>query len=230
MPNHLAQLPSMRLGANFVKYFAGVPAFFRGPNRAGSLPGMEPDWSTLELDALPETLWGVLAEAARPGAHPWRTPVLATRARGGAEARIVVLRGVTLPGFELIAFSDVRSPKVAELEAHPAATWLFYDPVQKVQLRAHSEVRMHYRDPVAQTYWHRLPGEQRARYGATAAPGSPRTDPNLPPPPEVGDEAQFAVLVATVRALDFLWVGRLPHRRARFRRIRVRWTGSWVEP
>ncbi|MBN8248888.1 MAG: hypothetical protein J0L84_15785 [Verrucomicrobia bacterium] len=191
---------------------------------------MHPDWSTLGLDALPETLWSVLTEAVRPGAHPWRTPVLATRGHRGGEARVVVLRAVTLPGFELIAFSDVRAAKVVELEAHPEATWVFYDPAQQVQLRAFSEVRMHYRDPVAQTYWHRLPAEHQSRYGAGAAPGMPRLDPNSPAPAAVGDERQFAVLVGAVRALDILWIGGHPHRRAKFRRVRTRWTGSWVEP
>jgi len=191
---------------------------------------MSPDWSALELEALPEAIGSVLTGAVRPGSHPWRTPVLATRGHRGGEARVVVLRAVTLPGFELIAFSDARAGKVAELRAHPESTWLFHDPAQQVQLRAHTEVRIHHQDPVAQTYWHRLPDAQRIRYGAGPPPGSPRSGAGNPAPPSAGDEAHFAVLVATVRAMDFLWIGGPPHRRAKFRRVRTRWIGSWVEP
>ncbi len=187
-------------------------------------------WDTPDLQELADRIWGTLTEATQQGAHPWRTPVLCTRDDHRPSARTVVLRGLTRPGFELIAFSDSRALKIAHLTAHPGAAWLFYDPVQQVQVRAISDVRLHVRDPVAQTYWHRLPDEQRCRYQSRSAPGTPVDLPNSRTPGDAGDEHQFAVLIATVHELDWLWLGPVQHRRARFVREGPEWRGRWVEP
>lgn len=191
---------------------------------------METLWDSLSLPELSDRIWATLSEAAEPGPHPWRTPVLATAGRHGPGARIVVLRGVTRPGFELIAFSDARAAKVSELSTRPKAIWLFYDPIARVQLRAVSEVRLHTRDSVAQTYWHRLPDDQRCLYLSHNAPGTVVSQPARVIPNESGDEGQFTVLIASVKELDWLWLGPHQHRRAIFRRQKTDWVGSWVEP
>ncbi|MBX3734940.1 MAG: pyridoxamine 5'-phosphate oxidase family protein [Verrucomicrobiae bacterium] len=188
-------------------------------------------WDMATLPGLVGWIESALVEAVRPGPNPWRTPVLATIGQGGPEARTVVLRGVTLPGFELIAFSDARAAKVSELTSDPRATWVFYDPAARVQLRVRTRVRVHTRDPVSQTYWHRLPGGQRGRYGHGAGPGTPLTDPaSGPGPEEAGDEAQFTVLVGATLELDWLWLGDERHRRARFLRAGREWSGEWIQP
>ncbi|MFO1458997.1 MAG: pyridoxamine 5'-phosphate oxidase family protein [Verrucomicrobiota bacterium] len=191
---------------------------------------MNASWETRSVSELLDRIWNALSSATAPGPDPWRTPVLATARSEGPSARTIVLRAFTRPGFELIAFSDARASKVLEIERNPNAVWLFYDPVARVQLRVSTRMRLHRRDTVAQTYWHRLPEDQRSRYRTLAAPGTPRPDPGESGTPGSGDESQFAVLVGGMMELDWLWLNPHLHRRAQFRRSESGWAGYWVEP
>ncbi|MBL9173556.1 MAG: pyridoxamine 5'-phosphate oxidase family protein [Verrucomicrobiales bacterium] len=191
---------------------------------------MNASWETRSVSELSDRIWHALSSATEPGPDPWRTPVLATVGTGGPSVRTVVLRAFTRPGFELIAFSDARAGKILELDRNPTAAWLFYDPTARVQLRVATRMRLHWRDAVAQTYWHRLPEDQRARYRSLAAPGTPRPDPGESGATGFGDESQFAVLIGEMEELDWLWLGPSHHRRARFRRSESDWSGYWVEP
>ena len=191
---------------------------------------MESPWETLSLSALATRIWTTLAQAIDEPANPWRTPVLATSGPAGPNARTVVLRGVTRPGYELLAFSDARTAKVVELTAEPRAAWLFYDPQERVQLRAVTTVRLHTADAVAQRYWHRLPAVNRCQYQSANPPGrtvaAPADGHILTP----GDAGHLTVIVATVEALDWLWLGPEQHRRARFARQAGEWCGGWQVP
>lgn len=191
---------------------------------------MNASWETRSVSELSDRIWHALSSATEPGPDPWRTPVLATTGTAGPSARTVVLRAFTRPGFQLIAFSDARAAKVLELDLNPRAAWLFYDPVARVQLRVSTRMRLHRRDAVAQTYWHRLPEDQQSRYRSEAAPGTPRPDPGESGTPGVGDESQFAVLVGAMEELDWLWLNPRHHRRAKFQRSESGWSGYWVEP
>lgn len=191
---------------------------------------MNDPWNTSSLTEVADQIWSGFAGAAAPGSHPWRTPVLATVGTEGPSARTVVLRGFTRPGNELIAFSDARAAKVTELRQRPESAWLFYDPAGPVQLRVRAEVRLHIRDTVAWTYWHRLPDEQRCRYQSSHAPGTPIPEPGGSLPLSEGEVQHFAVLIATIVDLDWLWLGPDHHRRARFQRDGTGWQGHWMEP
>ena len=191
---------------------------------------MNAPWDVLSLPELSDRIWSALTVASQPGLHPWRTPVLATVGAHGPSVRTVVLREFNRPGFEVIAFSDARSAKVSELLDHPEAAWLFYDPIERVQLRARTAIRIHGRDPVAQAYWSRLPSEQRGLYLSRRSPGEGIERPNIATSLNESDEQQFAVLIGVVQELDWLWLGPEGHRRALFLRDEMEWKGRWVEP
>src|SRR5262245_42654629 len=103
-------------------------------------------WNSLDLNELSDLVWTTLSRAVEDSAHPWRLPALATAAADGPKVRLVVLPGITRPGFELLAFSDSRTPKIAQIEANPVGAWLFYDPRERVQVRAETELRLHLED------------------------------------------------------------------------------------
>ena len=191
---------------------------------------MHRPWDTESLPDLLEGIWAELARVDGDRDHPWRTPVLATAGRQGANARVVVLRGVTRPGHELLAFSDRRASKVSELTHHPRATWVFYNPRERVQLRAHTEVRVHVDDTVVDTYWHRLPEANRANYLSEKSPGDRLDSPGPGHVLAPGSTHQFAVLIGRIERLDWLWLREGGHRRAGFHRDGAGWTGSWLEP
>lgn len=187
-------------------------------------------WDTESLPDLLEHIWMELARIDGDRDHPWRLPVLATSGSHGANARTVVLRGVTRPGHELMAFSDRRALKVSELRHHCSAVWVFYDPNERVQLRAFTEVRVHVEDTVVDTYWHRLPEANRSNYLSEKAPGAGLEAPGAGRVLSPGSAHQFAVLIGRIERLDWLWLREGGHRRAGFQREGAGWSGSWLEP
>ncbi len=191
---------------------------------------MHSPWDTSSLTELGEIIWATLVQAVGEPGHPWRLPVLATAGRSGPNARTVVLRAVTRPGFELLAFSDSRTAKVTELERDPSAVWLFYDPREQVQLRAFSEVRLHTNDSVADTYWHRLPAGSRYNYQAGEAPATPLDGPQPGQILTPGSTARFTVIIGRVTKLDWLWLAPEDHRRAQFQRAGTGWKAQWAVP
>lgn len=133
-------------------------------------------------NALFERGWQLLEEALRNRKSGFRTFTLATMGQSGAEARTVVLREVDAESGFLRFNADVRSAKVAELQAHPQATALFYDPAQKFQIRARVSAMIHHRDEIAREAWSATALLARRCYLAPFVPSTPLEvfHPNMP--------------------------------------------------
>ena len=190
---------------------------------------MAPDWQTDSLPELRGLIWAELARAADDGQHPWRTPAFATSDTTGPHARTVVLREVLIPARQLVAQSDARAPKLRQLAADPRAAWLFHDGGQRVQLRAATEVAVHQADEVARAAWAKVPEANRRNYLTTEPPGAVIARPG-PRQITADGPPHFAVLVATVVELDWLWLAEGGHRRARFRWDGAAWDEVWRVP
>ncbi|MFE0754568.1 pyridoxamine 5'-phosphate oxidase family protein [Inquilinus sp. NPDC058860] len=154
-------------------------------------------------------------------------------ARGRPALRTVVLRAVDPAGRRLEFHTDVRSVKVAEIGADPAASLLLYDPGEEVQVRAEGRAELLPPGPELDDAWTATPGPVRAAYRMPGPPGVPIADPALPPPStgwtEEGRE-NFAVIVLAVDRID--WVRLVP---GADRRALFDWTGgalqaSWLIP
>src|SRR4051812_21579125 len=96
------------------------------------------------LDAIEAAVWIELSRAPRDKAHAWRTPVLASVdgsvSPPRADARTVVLREVDEPNRRLVFFTDSRSPKAAQIVAHPDATLVFWSAAMNWQLRCAAQL------------------------------------------------------------------------------------------
>lgn len=177
-----------------------------------------------EFAAMLEDVWQRLSRGVADRRAAARHPVLATVGpEGGAEARMLVLRGASRSRARLELHTDRASGKVAALEAEPRAALLVWDGSARLQirLRVHVTVR-----PGAPGEWARLPEGARQAYGGTP-PGTP-----LDAPEEaemVPDPARFAVLTAQVLEIEALRLDPPHHRRARFRADEG-WTGQWIAP
>jgi len=181
------------------------------------------------LDHVHAEIWQRLAGATADPAHSWRTPTLATAGPNHPDARVVILREVDPHERTLVCFSDSRAHKVAGVRIQPVATWCFYDPVQRLQLRARGETRAHVNTAFTRTFWERLPHSSRRLYATVPRPGD-----RVLAPWEIafGDHPveQFAVLVTTVHELDWLRLGAEAHERARFRWDDDSWEAHWACP
>ncbi len=192
-----------------------------------------------DLDELADLCWELLERGADDPADPFHTAALATCDGGHPRSRTVILRSVD-PRQRLIrCYTDARSTKVAELRACPFASWLFYDPERRIQLRLFGRVTLHQEDAVARRAWEALPPQGRWYY-CGSPPGEPveaRRSGSEPSPggetSEAGAESgrpNFAVIACEVEQMEWLDLNPPGHRRARFTRRDGTFAGSRVIP
>lgn len=179
-----------------------------------------------------EQIWKTLELVPQQGGHPWRTPALATiSVDGRPTVRTVVLRSVKVESCTLIAHTDVRSPKVAELRANPESEWVFYDPSSQVQLRLRGETEVVTSGEEFEGAWDSTPILLRPNYGSVAPPGTLLKD-----PPErtttgsTGGKENFALLCSRIREIDWLQLNQRGHERIVFIQEGSAWSGTWVVP
>ena len=190
--------------------------------------------SLAEIEA---AVWRELAQAVRDKQHAWRLAVLATvDASNGttADARSVVLRDLDAATRTLLIYTDARSPKAAQLAAHPGGALVLWSAALGWQLRLKvaltletSGLRVSSRwarlklTPAAQDYLSPLPpgaaidrgGNGGGHDTGTGTNGNANID-NLAPERQSRDH--FAVLAAQVQAVDWLDLHPEGHRRALF--------------
>jgi pyridoxamine 5'-phosphate oxidase len=178
------------------------------------------------LDTLLVAAWARLQRGVRDKRAAARHVILATRGRNGwPQARIVVLRGADKDASLLEVHTDLRSAKIAELQADPRAMLQAWD------LRAHLQIRAEVRaeilsGPQVAARWDRVPEGSRMAYGSTPAPGQPIADAlDYIKHPNAQD---FAAVNLHVQAFDLVHLG-ADHRRARFERADG-WAGHWLAP
>ena len=88
------------------------------------------------LEEIVESIWTLLERGAADRREPFHCPALATAGADGPSVRTVILRKVFRAERVLLALSDRRAGKIAEIESEPRVTWVFYDARRKVQIRA----------------------------------------------------------------------------------------------
>ena len=190
---------------------------------------MNTDWQTDVLPELSQRIMARLHQAYGTISDPWRLPVLATLGPEGPDARVVVLRDVLKEGRELVAFSDRRAPKIAQIHQHSRIALVFYDGAGPVQLRIHGQAGVQEASDMER--WAGLSDAQRQNYRSLATPGTPVDSPSegWSTTNRSGLE-EFAVVRIKVETLDWLWLARAGHRRAQFTWEAGGWSGRWVVP
>ena len=180
------------------------------------------------LPTLPEidaAIWRELARAPLDRHHEWRTPILATVDGDTADARTVVLRETDTDARELRFFTDCRSAKVTQIARHPHGSLAMWSKRLSWQLRLRVRLQVHVEGLAVASRWARLKQSPAAQdYLSPLAPGSP-LDAEAPgrPAPERG---HFALVTASVLAIDWLELHAEGHRRASFDAA----GGLWLVP
>jgi hypothetical protein len=193
-----------------------------------------------DLAAIRAHAWTLLVRGGADRKSPLHTPVIASvDAQGLPQARVMVLRKADPASATLRLHTDVRSPKVAELDGKPVAV-LAYHAGEQVQLRLAGTARIRTADADVDTIWDQSTLFARRCYLAEHAPGTPLPGPSsgLPawiegqqPTPEqiIPARANFATLWIEVTAIDWLHLANSGHRRALFRSADG-WAGAWLAP
>lgn len=173
-----------------------------------------------DLQAIEERLWSELSRAPRDRSHGWRVGVLATTDGQSADARSIVLRDVDAPRRLLMFYADSRSPKIRQIEAHPAGTIVLWSEALSWQLRLKVQLGIETGGLVVSSRWARLkmsPGAQD--YLSPLPPGTPVEH----PAPERGSREHFSVVTAQIGGIDWLELHAEGHRRAAFDGQGRRW-------
>jgi hypothetical protein len=175
---------------------------------------------------------GLLAGGAADPGHAWRNPTLVTTGLDGTpQARTVVLRRFDPAARQAELHTDTRSTKYAELLARPKAGLHGWDADAKIQLRLTGSVTLHRADDVADAAWAALRPQSRATWRVSPGPGTV-----LPAPAAAGEmgEADARQVFCVVRLgfdrLEWLHLGQVSHRRARFAWAQGARTATWLVP
>ena len=166
-----------------------------------------------QLPQIEAAVWRELAVAVGSKRHPWRLAVLATVDGQAADARSVVLRDFQVESRTLLMYTDSRSPKAAQLAAHPNGTLVLWSAELGWQLRLKVALTLQTAGLQVSSRWARLKLTPAAQdYLSPLPPGSPLNG----HPPERESREHFAVLAAQVLSVDWLELHASGHRRARF--------------
>lgn len=178
-----------------------------------------------------------LIRAPRDRKSPMHTPVVVT---GDVDARVMVLRAFDAVSGRLRLHTDARSPKAKVIAADPRVALLFYDKGAKIQIRARGVGEIVTTGPEVDAAWAASTNFARRCY-LGEGPGAASDAPTSGLPPEFEgvepDDAQiiparenFALLMVTLTALDWLYLAHTGHVRAQFTRVGDDWQGRWVTP
>ena len=157
--------------------------------------------------------WRELDRAAQDAAHEWHVLTLATVDVDRADARSVVLREVDEQAHTLLFYTDLRSPKVAQLRRHPQATLLAWSRTLAWQLRLQVSLTLLDSGLEVSSRWAKMKLSPSAQdYLAPLPPGTP-----LPlHAPDRDTRQHFGVVRAQVDGIDWTELHADGHRRARF--------------
>lgn len=191
---------------------------------------MTPHWETDSLEELESRLWSELGHSVADPRHPWGLPALATCDGQGPDVRTVVLREVDRTWRRLVAYSDARATKIAQLRANARTAWRFYDPRSRVQLRARGVSLVEHQTDFSRRAWELVPEANRANYRTMGVPGAPITGPAEGHIFAPGGAENFALIVTTISELDWLWLAPSGHRRALFEWREGHWQAHWTVP
>ena len=181
-----------------------------------------------DLSGAVERSWRLLEQSIDDPTSPVRTPVLiSVSADGLAQGRTVVLRAFNRQQRQLKIYTDVRSEKVAQLRTQPVCTLVAYQPNPMIQLRLKTNTVVNHNNEITREAWAVMPGPNRCNYLTDPDPGSisvqatdgrPVINAESMPTHAENEIAysHFAVIGFTINQLEWLYLPRRGHRRARF--------------
>lgn len=175
-----------------------------------------------DLDAILPTAWDLLTQGARDRKSDFHILHLATiSADGIPNNRSIVLQDFDVQSRTILFHTDSRSEKAAEIFERPHVAIHAYSRSEKVQLRMQCRANFHHCDVVTGAAWRTMHDMSRQCYKQVEAPGAPIPAPSTGALQAEDDgESQpyenFAVVMATIQKLEWLYLSAAGHRRALF--------------
>jgi pyridoxamine 5'-phosphate oxidase len=196
----------------------------------------------LSLSTIESDIWNLLTSGSKHPKAAFYTGILGTQSANGGELRTVILREVNEEEKQICCYTDRRSGKVAEIQTSPSVSWLFWDAEKRIQLRLSGIAAIEINNSFTDQHWAKATPSNRRSYMAIPAPGSmldrpasgllPELDAREPTLEESEQgKTNFAVIISTIRQIDWLHLGNKGHRRALFTYEKGKVIkSSWIVP
>jgi hypothetical protein len=141
--------------------------------------------------------------------------------------RTVVLRNFSMSKKIFEFHSDIRSPKIKQLNINPNFSALFYNPDKKIQLRFSGITKILHKDASTKKRWSKISNSSRRCYLGPFNPSSTIEDdhPNIPDKFRFGDPKieetekgfeNFVIVQCQFTSIDYLSLKYSGHSRCRF--------------
>lgn len=183
-------------------------------------------------------VWEDLVSGVASGRVPFKIMQAATIGLDDAPAvRSIVLRRVSEADNVIAFHTDVRSPKIAELESDRRIALVGVDSDRNVQIRIRGEARIVRELEARRVAWESSPAQSLIVYQTSLPPGTPLDRPAAALAqkldvlqPSDGFE-NFCVVEVRPSMIDWLDLSTADApKRARFVRVLDGWEGCWVAP
>ena len=171
--------------------------------------------------------WNLLKIGLKNRDLSFHIPVFTCGDNKNSDSRIVVLRGVDENEKKIWFHTDIRSNKIKILKSNPKATFLFYDKIEKIQLRISGNIKVNYQNDIARKSWEKTVHMSRQCYLGNKAPGSDASLPtsglttNIDNLKYTKEESEFGyqnfcVIETLIKSIEWLYLAAKGHRRAFF--------------
>ena len=159
----------------------------------------------------------LLKDGAFNRSSGYHTFVFSSLSLKEVQSRYVVLRDFIEKNHNLIFFTDKRSPKVKSIIKNNRTECLFYDRIEKIQLRIRTKSFILRDNQEIRKYWDKVPLESRKPYSTKLAPSSTLDTENIGSQEAfLSDEnvfSNFCVVENYIREVDYLSLISDPHKR-----------------
>ena len=186
-------------------------------------------------------IWGLLESGLKNRDAPFHIPVFICCYKDESDGRIIVLRGVDKKEKKIRFHTDIRSNKVKFLKSNSNGALLFYDKIEKIQLRILGNTKINYQSKITENSWKKTAHMSRQCYLGQKPPGSDYFEPTSGlsndidnfnftiEDSEIGYK-NFCVIDFFIESVEWLYLAAKGHRRAFFRLEKNIVQKKWLIP
>jgi len=194
-----------------------------------------------EFKEIYKKIESLMSESLKDSSHPYRTFSLASIDEKMPNLRTVVLRDFSLEKNYFDCHSDLRSPKIKQLEKNKEFSALFYSYEEKIQLRFKGAVEIFYKNSTTKQRWDNITPSSKRCYMGPYSPSDILEEyhPNIPDNVQFQDPTDqdsisgynnFVIIRCHFYEIDFLKLKYSGHQRCKFTFDKENINVSWVAP
>jgi len=187
---------------------------------------IKPDYYN-KIEKVYSKTWELLNHGLKDRNAPFHIPVFICGEGNKSNGRIIVLRGLSEKDKKIWFHSDIRSNKIKILKKNPQSCLLFYDKLEKIQLRVSGKVKINYQNKITKESWEKTAHMSRQCYLGEMSPGTETDHPtsgltdNIDNSKYSIEESEigyknFCVIETYITSIEWLYLAAKGHRRAQF--------------